>query len=175
MQKKDTIKITIRPFKIEDAEAVQWFASDELVNRTTNMPYPYPKNGGLTFVKASMEGWLNKKNYNFAIQANDKVIGSISLSLPNYEKGTIRCDYAISSSYWGQGIATEAIKLALSYAFINLDVKVVISSCLDRNPASRRVLEKNGFTETGNFIFSNNKFKDESAHWFELTREKWKK
>jgi hypothetical protein len=37
------------------------------------------------------------------------------------------------------------------------------------------VLEKNGFVETGRFIVNNEKFKEEPAHRFELTKNVWMK
>ena len=169
-----TMKVTIRPCKIEDAKTVQKYASDELVNLTTNAPYPYPENGGITFIKNAINNWEKRKGFLFAILVDDKMVGDVGLNLADFEKQTIRCDYAISSSYWGQGITTAAIKLAVSYAFNDLNMKLVISSCLDRNIASRRVLEKNGFMEKSSFIFNSNKFNNEPAHWFELTKANWK-
>lgn len=169
------MKITIRPCRIEDAITVQQYASDEMANRTTNAPWPYPEDGGITFIKNALKNWENRKGFLFAILVDTKMVGDIGLNLPDFEKQTIRCDYAISPSYWGQGIVTQAVKLALSYAFKELSMEVVFSSCLDRNPASRRVLEKNGFSEIGKFIYTTDKFKNEPACWLKLTIDKWKK
>ena len=52
-------------------------------------------------------------------------------------------------------------------------MEIVNSGCLARNPASARVLEKNGFTEIGQFIVSSSKFKDEPARRFRLTKQEW--
>ena len=37
------IEVTIRPLRLSDAAAVQSYASDERVARTTNIPQPYPE------------------------------------------------------------------------------------------------------------------------------------
>lgn len=169
------MKVSIRPLRIEDSEAVQRYASDELVARTTNIPHPYPKDGGEFFVKNALEGWENRTYFKFAIIADNKMVGGIDLNKPDFERHTVQCDYAISSSHWGRGIVTKAIDLAVSYAFEVLDMHIVISACLERNIASSRVLEKNGFVETRKFIYTNDKFKDEPAHFFRLTRNEWKK
>lgn len=50
---------------MEDAEVVQWYASDELVARTTNTPHPYPKDGGLSYVKDAIEGWKKRTHFKF--------------------------------------------------------------------------------------------------------------
>lgn len=63
----------------------------------------------------------------------------------------------------------------MNYAFTDLDMELVNAACLEGNPASSRVLEKNGFIETGKFILNNFKFKDEAARWFGLTWENWVK
>ena len=41
------MEVSIRPLRLDDTEAVQQYASDELVARTTNIPHPYPKDGGV--------------------------------------------------------------------------------------------------------------------------------
>ena len=63
--------------------------------------------------------------------------------------------------------------LALHFAFDELEMEVVFSSCLDRNTASKRVLEKNGYEETGRFILNSKKFKDEPAVRYQLPRSGW--
>jgi [ribosomal protein S5]-alanine N-acetyltransferase len=168
-------RITIRPLRIEDAEAVQGYASDELVSRTTNIPHPYPQDGGKSFVKNAMKSWKKKEQFTFSILSANKMIGNVSLNNPDFNKHTVQCDYAISSSCWGRGIASEAIRLAVSYAFQNLNMQIVTSVCLERNPASARVLEKNGFVETGRFVYNSEKFQEELTHRFELTKDVWTK
>ena len=170
------MKVFIRPIRIEDVDSVKWYASDELVARTTNIPYPYPHDAAEFFVKDAIEGWKNRNQFKFAIIFENKtMVGGIDLNKADFERYTIQCDYAIHSSYWGRGIVTEATRLAINYAFLDLDMKIINAACLDRSPASSRVLEKNGFIETGKFIYNNYKFKDEPARWFRLTRENWLK
>ena len=168
------MKVSIRPIAIEDVDTVRWYASDELVAKTTNVPYPYPYDAAESFVKDAIEGWEKRTHFKFAIVIDGiKMVGGIDLNRADFEQHTIQCDYAIHSSYWSKGIVTEAIRLAVEYAFHDLDMEFVNAACLERNSASSRVLEKNGFIETKKFIYNNNKYKDEPAHWFRLTREDW--
>ena len=101
------------------------------------------------------------------------MIGVVGLGAVDYEKRSVRCDYAIASSHWGMGITTRAVALALNYAFCELDMEIVHSACLKCNPASARVLKKNGFQETEGFLYNSSKFKDEPARRFQLTRQVW--
>ena len=73
----------------------------------------------------------------------------------------------------GKGITTEALSLALRYAFCDLGMDIVRSSCLRRNPASARVLEKNGFRETGEFVSDIPNFRNEPSRGFQLTKQEW--
>lgn len=56
------MKVVIRPIQIQDVDSVRWYASDELVARTTDIPSPYPPDAAVFFVKDAIEGWKNKKH-----------------------------------------------------------------------------------------------------------------
>lgn len=167
------IEVKIRPLQLSDAAAVQRYASDVRVARTTTIPQPYPENGGETFVRTGIRAHENREAFFFAIVADGDMVGVVELGAFNYEKRSARCDYGIASSHWGRGIMTGAVALALNYAFCELGMDIVHSACLKRNPASARVLEKNGFQETEGFIYNSSKFKNEPARRFQLTRQAW--
>ena len=169
----EQLEVKIRPLRLSDAAGVQRYASDERVARTTTIPQPYPKNGGETFVRKGVRAHRNREAFFFAIVADGDMIGVVELGAVDYEKRSTRCDYGIASSRWGKGITTRAVALALNYAFCELGMEIVHSVCLKRNPASARILEKNGFQETDGFIYNSSKFENEPARRFQLTRQAW--
>ncbi len=169
----EQLEVKIRPLRLSDAAGVQRYASDERVARTTTIPQPYPENGGETFVGKGVRAHRNREAFFFAIVADGDMIGAVELGAVDYEKCSVRCDYGIASSHWGKGITTRAVALALHYAFCELGMEIVHSACLKRNPASARVLEKNGFQETEGFIYNSSKFENEPARRFQLTRQAW--
>ena len=57
--------------------------------------------------------------------------------------------YGILDEFQGQGYATEAVKLALKWAFEHPQVLAVEAESDPDNAASQRVLEKCGFLATG--------------------------
>ena len=166
-------EVTIRPLQLGDAEAVQRYASDERLARTTTIPEPYPPDGGETFVKNAVEAHANGQELYFGILANGELVGALDLRSIDREDRSLECGYAIAVSHWGKGITTKALSLALRYAFCELDMDIVRSSCLSRNPASARVLEKNGFRETGEYASEIPKFKGEPFRGFQLTKQEW--
>lgn len=56
--------------------------------------------------------------------------------------------YRIGRAYWGQGIATRALALFLA----EMPDRPLHATVAQHNPASRRVLEKCGFTLTGEAV-----------------------
>ena len=166
-------EVTIRPLQLGDAEAVQRYASDERVARTTTIPEPYPPDGGETFVKEAVEAQANGEAFYFAILADGELIGALDLRSIDHEDHSVEFGYAISASHWGKGITTKAVALALRYAFCELGMDLVRASCLRRNPASARVLEKNGFRESGEYSSDFPKFKGEPFREFQLTKGEW--
>ena len=84
----------------------------------------------------------------FIVRAADGVVvGEIGVALT--EPGTAEIGYAIVEPSWGQGHATDAVRLVLDLARASDEIdRVVAHTPLDR-PASGRVLEKAGLRAVG--------------------------
>ncbi len=52
--------------------------------------------------------------------------------------------WRLASDYWNQGLATEAARAVLHYAFTELDLNEIVSFTVVANSPSRRVMEKIG-------------------------------
>ncbi len=84
--------------------------------------------------------------YHFVIDREGECIGAAGL-IPKSDvhRKTVEIGYWIGEPFWCLGYASEAVALSSAFAFAELDV-VRIEACLyEWNPASGRVLEKNGF------------------------------
>ena len=57
----------------------------------------------------------------------------------------ISVGYRLHERYWGQGIATEALRLMVDYLYNETDIEIITASTMIENQASARVLAKNGF------------------------------
>ncbi len=57
----------------------------------------------------------------------------------------ISVGYRLREKFWGQGIASEALKLMIDYLYTNTDIEIITASTLPDNQASEKVLRKNGF------------------------------
>ena len=57
--------------------------------------------------------------------------------------------YWVGEEYWGRGLATEATRAFLDYAFEEFYLHRIFATAFEGNRASMRVLEKCGFTLEG--------------------------
>lgn len=81
---------------------------------------------------------------------DDALVGGVTLS--NIRRGvaqTVSLGYWAGEMYAGRGYITAAVRAAVRYAFEDLDLHRVEAACQPDNIASRRVLEKAGFTQEG--------------------------
>lgn len=116
---------------------------------TNRIPYPYTQKDAQWYLGmiAEQEGsgglWR-------AISADGVVCGNISIE----KKGDVYgrdCEigYMLLDEYKGQGVMTEAVRQMCTLAFEKLDIIRITGLANSPNIASRRVLEKNGFTYEG--------------------------
>ena len=169
----NTKKVTIRFIGESDAPSIQKYASDEKVARTCNIPQPYPANGGKEHVQRVLKRRQEGIAYAFSILVDGKFAGIVGINSVDREAGTAELDYWVAVPFWNNGVGTAAAAQAIRYAFENLNLKVLRSACFVRNPASGRVLEKNGFIEIGKITLGNEKFKGQPCRRFELLRSDW--
>lgn len=98
------------------------------------------------------EEWRQGLGYSFFVLSRDEQVLLGGLSLSNVRRGVAQ---AASLGYWiglphaNKGYMTEAIGVALAFAFEDLDLHRVEAACLPRNGASKTVLARNGFQEEG--------------------------
>ena len=76
------------------------------------------------------------------------LFGLIELYGQREEIHKISLGYRLLERHWGQGIATEAVRLMVGYLYGQTDTDVITASTMVENVASARVLQKSGFIET---------------------------
>jgi [ribosomal protein S5]-alanine N-acetyltransferase len=58
----------------------------------------------------------------------------------------IEVAYGLLPEFWGRGLATEFTRVAVAQGFVTLGLEEIVACTLPGNRASRRVMEKAGFT-----------------------------
>ena len=75
-----------------------------------------------------------------------ELLGVVGLA-PHADR--VEFGYWLGREHWNRGIATEAGRAVLSYAFGAAALTRIVSGCFEGNGRSSRVLEKLGFAVTG--------------------------
>lgn len=99
-----------------------------------------------------------------AVTVDDVVAGSVSIEQKEdvYRKDA-DIGYFLVGAQWSKGIMTEAVRQACDAAFRQLDIVRITGAVYAPNLASRRVLEKNGFTLEGTLrsgVFKDGRLQD---------------
>lgn len=159
----ETPDFTLRAFCAGDAADVTGLISDpDVIRMIATLPYPYVKADAEAFIAEAKE-----RPFCWAI-VTDRVIGGVAIG------GVL--GYWLGKPYWGRGIVTRAAALAIDEFFAGTDVAEIPSGHLHDNPASRRVLNKLGFTETGRrMVYSNCRRGEVERVGMRLLRADWER
>ena len=147
MANLDLSRISLRPFKLSDVDDFLLWAGDDQVTRSIRWKTCGSREEALAFIKDACipHPWRR------SICLDDRSIGFIS-AYP--WSGDDRCKadigYAIAANYWGHGIATKAVKMAVPQVFKDFPHLLRLQAfAAVENKASQRVLEKAGFLKEG--------------------------
>ena len=134
----------------EDLGQVWLWYNDRKVRRYLSFP------GEIFFYEDELEWYealrREKKNEKvFAIVENSSrsFVGLVGIHKIDPHNGHAELGYFLGREHWGYGYASEAVKLALQYAFEWLNLRKVYAHVFGTNGASIKVLEKNGFQLAG--------------------------
>lgn len=89
--------------------------------------------------------WKDHGFGRWAVEANGVLIGFGGVTVSK-EFDDLNLSYHLQPESWGQGYATELVRETLTFAFDNLHADRVIGLVRPVNAASKRILEKCGFT-----------------------------
>ncbi|MBC8061814.1 MAG: GNAT family N-acetyltransferase [Clostridiaceae bacterium] len=121
------------------------------------------------FIVEHYNQFLNGGNISFGIYIDNRLIGKIQLS--NIVLGVFRnafIGYSIDEKEQGKGYMKEAVKLALDYAFNDMDLHRIEATALVENHRSKKVLIACGFKEIGiseKYLFINGEWRDHSVFY----------
>jgi RimJ/RimL family protein N-acetyltransferase len=111
----------------------------------------YADADGAGWIGYAIAAWDAGESHEFAIvdAANDAYLGGIGVNQRNREHNFANVGYWVRESYQSRGVATQAARLAIGFAFDVLRLtRVEIIAAVDNLP-SRRVAEKVGATLEG--------------------------
>jgi RimJ/RimL family protein N-acetyltransferase len=137
-------RLRLRPIRSSDAFQVRHLGSDEAVNIPANLGL-LKRSGARRFINARLQAWADQSAYTFAILVGGAFVGSCTLHSLCLQTGSAEIGFWIGRPYWGQGIATRAVKRLIAYARRNFSLSKLIARTLDTNFRTESVLRKCGF------------------------------
>ena len=142
-----TDRLLLRPFEFTDVGDVYAYARDSEWGRYLPVPKPYEYRHAVEFVKSAVRtSWIT--NPVFAICLDGRIVGGINVSVDACD-ATAEMGYSIAREHWGEGLATEAARAVMDWAFETFDLAKVTAEADIANIRSWRVMERLGMKREG--------------------------
>ncbi len=141
--------VTLRRPRASDAHDVFNAMNDfDVVKNLSRAPWPYTLHDAVSWLESIENGGPQRTAYPFAIVTGGRQVGTVGISTNPQNPAAVELGYWIARDWWGRGIATEAARLAVGFAFTHLKLEELEAGHFVDNAASGRVLEKIGFAYT---------------------------
>lgn len=168
-------RCTVRPWQIADIASLVRHANNPNVasQLRDRFPHPYTAGDARHFIQSVLGA---KTPTSFAIVADGEAAGGVGISPgADVERFSAEIGYWLGESFWGRGIAAEAVELVSGYAFETCNMLRLYALPFADNLRSIRVLEKAGYTREALLRASSvkhGKVRDQSL--YALVNPKWR-
>lgn len=153
----NTNRLTLRPFKLEDARDIFLYLETPSMNCFADM-----KLESISQAEEEIKNRIQTTEPYFAIvdKESNKVIGEIfahaedtsPTSNKNNKIDTYSLCWMLNKDYQGKGFAYEAASSFITYLFDNLEARRLYAYTEDYNTACQHLCTKLGFRHEGTFI-----------------------
>lgn len=150
-------KILIRPYRIDDIEAL-YEAVRESINEVSRwMPWchaGYTVDEASAYVLSREEAWKSDREYGFGIfdAESGKFLGGVGLNFINRVHNCANLGYRVRTSAAGRGVASSAARLAARFGLEEIGLQRIEILAAVENLASQRAAEKAGAKLEGTLL-----------------------
>jgi RimJ/RimL family protein N-acetyltransferase len=140
---------SLRTWEPADLETLVHAANNRAVwrNLTHLFPHPYRDEDARQWIAACRD---QNPPRDLAIDVGGSVVGACGIELGHgVGEFTGHLGYWLGEAHWNRGIATAVVESFLTYIWATFRVERLQAEVFAWNPASARVLEKNGFELEG--------------------------
>ncbi len=147
----NTERLALRFIEAGDAQAqFDIFSDPQVMRYWSSAPWTTMAQADEAIAQA-LAGYASGDDLYLAIvlKASGEMIGTIKLYA--FHRTNRRCDlgYALARAHWGYGYLAEAMRVALDYAFGELQLNRIEADIDPRNTPSEKLLERMGFQKEG--------------------------
>ena len=148
----ETERLLLRLLDRADIKSIQDAASNRAVADTTiSIPYPYPTGEAERYVFKKIADFEagNSVSWAIEIEREKAFCGVIEIRDIDREHLQGELSFWLAVEAWGKGYTSEALKPILRFGFEDLELNRLYAYHMVRNPASGKVLQKNGLLQEG--------------------------
>jgi RimJ/RimL family protein N-acetyltransferase len=148
----ETRRLQLRPLGFSDISNIQRSAGvREIADTMISLPHPYPDGEAERYIKRKLNEREAGKSATYVIEKKEGkgFCGLIELRDLDYEHSLGELSFWLAREEWDQGYMSEVVQKVVQYAFEVLGLNRLYAYHMLRNPATGRVLEKNGFKQEG--------------------------
>ena len=144
-------RVVLREYRAEDISALRAWVNDGETTRYLGGAYRRPQTWEQTedWLNRRLNGDLGGESFVIAEKDSQKYLGQCDLMMIDSVARKAEIAIVLLPEARGKGIAAEALKLLLRYAFDVLNLNRVFLKCAAKNEAALRLYRRNGFREEG--------------------------
>ncbi len=147
----ETARLLLSPPRVADIPAIVELANNpNIAKNVFHLPYPYREKDAVFWINMAYQGLKEESRFIFALRLkpDDDFIGGMGLTLAKAHHRA-EMGYWVGEPYWNKGYASEAAAAVLQFGFEQLKLNKINATHLDTNPASGKVMTKNGMIREG--------------------------
>ncbi len=147
----ETRRLILRKLTADDADDIFVYASDPEVTRYLVWEPHRTISDSRDFVRAALARYEAGivAPWGIELKGARRLVGTCDYISLSVDHARAEIGYAISRTYWGRGLMTEAVRKIIAYGFDIKKFNRIQAVCEVPNVASARVLEKAGMTFEG--------------------------
>lgn len=149
-----TKRLRLRMPAAKDIPGMVEYANHPQVSEMTlNIPHPYHEKDAISWINMANQGFEDKDHFVFAICtiSDDQFMGGIGLRVAK-RFNRAELGFWIGEPFWNNGYVTEAVGAILRFGFEQIGLHKIYATHLIENPASGKVMVKNGMIKEGELI-----------------------
>ncbi len=146
-----TERLILRKMKITDSEDMFEYSKDPEVTKYLLWSPHTEYSQSLEYLRFLQGRYRAGDFYDWGIVLKDsgKMIGTCGFTSLDFGNNSGEVGYVINRSYWGKGIASEALAQVMRFGFMELNLHRLEARYMAENVSSRRVMEKCGMSFEG--------------------------
>jgi ribosomal-protein-alanine N-acetyltransferase len=173
----NTERLVLRAFEYSDNnDMLHYWVSDPKIQSLYSEPVYSTEGEVKELLHRYILSYQKANYYRWAVieKKSDTCIGQIAIFLVDDKNHFCEIEYCIGSKFQRNGYCSEAVQAIINYAFHNVNIHKMQVCHKENNTASKRVIQKCGFTYEGtlrDYFYMDEKYV--SRLYYSMLRSEW--